>query len=87
MLPTAYELIDSPPTKEQWKKEVKSKIHAHVQQQWKEDIASKSSLKYLNPEYVKVGKVHPVFATVRNNTYDTCRSKSKVVDGNLYTAV
>ena len=55
-----------------------SKIHAHVEQQWKEDIASKSSLKYLNPDSVKVGKVHPVFATVRNNTYDTRRAEVKV---------
>ena len=57
---------------------MKTKIHAHVEQQWKEEIVSKASLKYLNPDCIKVGKVHPVFATVRNNTYDTRRAEVKV---------
>ena len=35
-------------------------------------------LKYLNPDCIKVGRVHPHFATVRNNTYDTRRAEVKV---------
>ena len=59
-LPSAYELLENPPTKEQWKKSFKTKIHEAVEQQWHDDIKSKSSLRYLNPGAVKIGKVHQV---------------------------
>ena len=77
-LPSAYELLENPPTKEQWKKSVKTKIHEAVEQQWHDDIKSKSSLRYLNPGAVKIGKVHQVYASVRNNTYDVRRAEVKV---------
>ena len=76
-LPTAYEILEHPPSSEQWKKQVKYQLHTHVEKQWRDDIISKSTLKYLNPEAVKVGKIHPVFATVRNNPYDVNRAKVK----------
>ena len=77
-LPSAYELLENPPTKEQWKKSVKTKIHEAVDQQWHDDIKSKSSLRYLNPGAVKIGKVHQVYASVRKNTYDVRRAEVKV---------
>ena len=76
-LPTAYEIFEHPPSSEEWKKQVKCQLHTHVEKQWRDDIISKSTLKYLNPEAVKVGKIHPVFATVRNNSYDVNRAKVK----------
>lgn len=75
---TPLSLTHTHTIKEQWKKEVKSKLHAYVEQQWKEDMTSKSSLEYLNPGSVKVGKAHPVFPTVRNNTHDAKRAEVKV---------
>ena len=82
-LPTAYELMEHPPSREQWKKQVKCQLHSYVEQQWREDMTSKSTLKYLNPESVKVGKIHPVFAIVRHNTYDVKRAevKAKLLTG------
>ena len=76
-LPSAYELIENPPSKEQWKKTVKSKVHQAIENQWRTDIESKSSLKYLNPEAVKIGKVHQMYATVRNNIQDVRRAEIK----------
>ena len=76
-LPTAYEILEHPLSSEQWKKQVKCHFHTYVEKQWRDDIISKSTLKYLNPEAVKVGKIHPVFATVRNNSYDINRAKVK----------
>ena len=49
-----------------------------LEQQWHDDIKSKSSLRYLNPGAVKIGKVHQVYASVRNNTYDVRRAEVKV---------
>ena len=71
------ELIENPPSKEQWKKTVKSKVHQAIENQWRTDIESKSSLKYLNPEAVKIGKVHQMYAAVRNNIQDVRRAEIK----------
>ena len=76
-LPSAYELIENPPPKEQWKKTVKLKVHQAVENQWRTDIESKSSLQYLNPEAVKIGKVHQMYAAVRNNIQDVRRAEIK----------
>ena len=46
-LPSAYELLEKPPSKEQWKNSVKTKIHEAKEQQWHDDIKSKLSLRYL----------------------------------------
>ena len=76
-LPSAYELLKNPPSKEQWKKTVKGKVHQTIEKQWRDDIESKSSLKYLNPDAVRVGKVHHVYASVRNNIHDVRRAEVK----------
>ena len=76
-LPSAYELLKNPPSKEQWKKTVKDKVHQTIEKQWRDDIESKSSLKYLNPDAVRVGKVHHVYASVRNNIHDVRRAEVK----------
>ena len=76
-LPSAYELLENPPTKEKWKCLLKEQIHGSVEESWRNDIASKSSLKYLNPESVKVGKVHQIYSSVRSNTLDVRRAEVK----------
>ena len=77
-LPSAYELLNNPPSKEQWKKKtVENKVHHTIEQQWRDDIETKSSLKYLNPNAVRVGKVHQVYAFVRNNVHDVRRAEVK----------
>ena len=42
-----------------------------------EDIENKSTLKYLNPNFAKVGKVHQVYAHVNNSTFDVRRAEVK----------
>ena len=48
-----------------------------VEESWRDDIASKSSLKYLNPESVEVCKVHQIYSSVRSNTLDERRAEVK----------
>ena len=74
-LPTAYMLFFNTPTKDKWKEQVNSCIHKHTETLWKEDI--KSSLKYLSPDSVKVGKVHQIYAYVNNSTFDVRRAEIK----------
>ena len=76
-LPSAYELLENPPTKEKWKCLLKEQIHGSVEESWRNDIASKSSGKYLNPESVKVGKVHQIYSSVTSNTLDVRRAEVK----------
>ena len=52
-------------------------MHHTIEQQWRDDIETKSSLKYLNPDAVRVGKVHQVYAFVRNNVHDVRRAEVK----------
>ena len=34
-------------------------VHSHVEASWKSEVESKNSLKYVNPDSLKVGKSHP----------------------------
>ena len=66
------------PTKGQCKEQVTSSIYQHIESRWKEDTESnKSSLKYLNPSSVKVGKVHQIYAYVNNSNVDVWRAEIK----------
>ena len=56
---------------------VKSGIHQYTETLWREDIESKSTLRYLNPDSVKVGRVHQVYAYVNNSTFDIRRAEMK----------
>ena len=70
-------LLFNTPTKDKWKEQVNLSIHQHTETLWKENIASKSSLKYLNSNSVKVGKVHQIYAYVNNSTIDVRRTGMK----------
>ena len=56
---------------------VNKAINLAVETQWREDISSRSSLKYINPESVKVGKAHHVWSSVHNNLHDSHRGQLK----------
>ena len=55
---------------------IKSKVHQTIESQWRQDIKTKSSSKYLNPELVRVGKVHHLFLCL-NNTQDVRRDETE----------
>ena len=48
-----------------------------VEETRREDIQSKGSLKYINPNKGKVGQSHPVWSTVRDSIYDSRRAQTK----------
>ena len=59
-LPLPSVLLEQPLSKPKWKSMVDEAISSAVEETWREDIQSKSSLKYINPNKVKVGHAHPV---------------------------
>ena len=44
---------------------------------WRSDVGEKSSLKYINPNLLKEGKLHHVWSTVRNCLTDNNRAQIK----------
>ena len=52
-------------------------VHSHVEALLKSDDESKNSLKYVNPDSLKVGKSHPVWSSVRCNMMDNKRAQIK----------
>ena len=70
-MPTIYSLLDEQPSKSKWKKLLNQTVHSHVEALWKSEVESKNSLKYVNPDSLKVGKSHPVWSSVRCNIQES----------------
>ena len=64
-------------SKQEWKKILNDTVHSHIEAMWRADIGEKSSLKYVNPNFLKVGKSHHVWSTVRNCLTDNKRAELK----------
>ena len=62
---------------------VNTAVHSVIETEWREDIKSKSFLKYINPESVRVGVPHHIWSSVRNNIHDSRRAqlKSRLLTG------
>ena len=75
-LPAASHLMDNVPSRSKWKKMVNKAKNLAVETQWREDISSRSSLKYINPESVIVGKAHHIYGRQCTTTYMTVAGRS-----------
>ena len=64
-------------SRSKWKNMVNKAINLTVETKWREDISSRSSLKYINPESVKVGKAHHIWSSVHNSLHDSRRAQLK----------
>ncbi|MES9883383.1 MAG: reverse transcriptase family protein, partial [Sedimenticola sp.] len=77
-LPTPYMLLEDTPKKAQWKVLLNKSIKEHTDESWREEIATKSSLKYVDTESIEAGRPHHVYSSVRNNVFDVHRAEIKV---------
>ncbi|MEW8545672.1 MAG: reverse transcriptase family protein [Candidatus Thiodiazotropha sp.] len=82
-LPSIFSLFDQQISKAEWKKIMDNAVHSQIEASWRADVTAKSSLKYVNPDSLKVGHAHPVWSTVRNTMSDNKRAqlKCKVLTG------
>ena len=76
-LPSILYLFDQRFSKEEWKKILSSAVHGYIEAMWRAEVNEKPSLKYVNPDSLKVGSVHPVWATIRNSITDNRRAQLK----------
>jgi hypothetical protein len=82
-LPSPYQLMKSPPTKERWKRTLKGASRVYWADQLKSEAVKQISLKYLNLETCVPGKPHHVWATCTTDTRDVMRAclKAKILVG------
>ena len=82
-LPSIFQLLSNPPSKNEWKRVMNTAVNKAVEEGWQQDVKSKSSLKYVNVDSLKVGRTHHIWSTVRNSIYDSRRAqlKSKLLTG------
>ena len=77
-LPSPSELMDDPPPRPpspmwlKWKSAVDNA--RKVEENWREDIQGRPTLKYINSVRIRMGQVHPVWATVRDSVFDSRRA-------------
>lgn len=76
-MPSIYSLLESDISNSEWKTLLNYSINFYVEEQWKKEAKSKSSLKYVNSDCLKVGQSHPVWSTVRCNVIDNKRAQLK----------
>ena len=82
-LPSVFELLSNPPSREVWKRLLNCNVYDMVEAAWKADIESKSSTKYLNPLVLNVGSSHHIWSTVRYTIHGGRRAqiKCKILTG------
>ena len=82
-LPSIFQLLSNPPSKNEWKRVMNTAVNKAVEDEWQQDAKSKSSLKYVNVDSLKVGRTYHIWSTVRNSIYDSRRAqlKSKLLTG------
>ena len=75
-LPLPSHLLENVPTRTKCKKMVNKVINSVVEVQWQEEISSRSTLNYMNPESLRVGRAHHVWSSVRNSIHDSRRAQA-----------
>ena len=82
-LPSIFSLFNQQIPQSKWKSMLNKAVNEYIEAKWQNDLKAKSSLKYINPNSLKVGKSHPIWATVRNSITDNKRAqlKCKILTG------
>ena len=76
-LPSIFQLLTDTPSKNEWKRTMNKAINEAIESGWERDIRSKTSLKYINTDTLKVGKCHHVWSTVLSSIHDSRRAQLK----------
>ncbi|VDI06670.1 Hypothetical predicted protein [Mytilus galloprovincialis] len=76
-LPTAFEIMNNPPSKTLWKKQIDSAINKYWEESWRDEIEQKKSLKYLNLQELATKHPHNILKTTQNNIRDISKATIK----------
>ena len=86
-LPNPLLLLQNPPEKVNFKKEVKSKVLDYWQRKYREDALKLSSLVYFKPEFMSLSTPHPVWTTCGSSVYEVNKAciQAKFLSGRFRT--
>jgi hypothetical protein len=82
-LPTISELQHKLPTKLVWKQEIKKQIHNHWTKRLIDEAGTKSSLKFLDINNLKIGKTHNIWNLEEKSRLNV---KKSVIKARIITA-
>ena len=78
-LPNCFTVLEEPPwDKITWKHHVKATITDHVESSWRKELDRLTSLQYINPRAISIGRGHPVWSTSRYSAQASRQAISKV---------
>ena len=76
-LPSAYDILMKTPPAREWRRRVKKAIYGYWIKKIKEDARSRKTLKYLNIDIYRVGRLHDVWGNVGINHFEIKRAQVK----------
>ena len=82
-LPHPIQLLDYPPTKEQFRKLAKSRVVDFWEQKFRGEAAILPSLSFFHPEFMSLLKPHQIWVTAGSNPYEVSKA---VVQAQLLSA-
>ncbi len=77
-LPSAYLLVDHPPTPDTWKSMVTSAINSYWENKISRVTATYPSLRFMDTKTFKIGTAHPAVTSITSNPFDTVRSRVRL---------
>ena len=82
-LPSAYDVMENPPSKHQWKSMIDKAVNDYWRNYWKTEMDSKPSLKYLTLQNKPTKEPHPLWKSVQKNTRAVTKThiKAKLITG------
>ena len=76
-LPSPLQLLQNPPSKNNYKKLIKSKILDYWETLLRAEAAPKPSLIHFKPSFMSLSSPHPMFTTCDSNPFETNKSTAK----------
>ena len=83
-LPSIQQLLESPPTKYQWKKLANQAVNSFWTVRLQQDLLQKSSLGLCNIQHLEIRRFHIVWSSVQPSTFDV---KKTIVKARMLTGV
>ena len=86
-LPHPLSLLDNPPTKESFKKTIKSKVVDFWEQKLRSEASQMISLVHFQPKYMSLQSPHPIWSTVGSNPYEISKAiqQARLLSGRYRT--
>ena len=86
-LPHPLSILDNPPTKESFKRTIKSKVIDYWEQKLRAEASQMTSLVHFQPRYMSLQHPHPIWSTVGSNPYEISKAiqQARLLSGRYRT--